>query len=187
MGGKRTGETPAIRPRGPQVAGPLTGAAAAGPPILARIIGPQVAQNNAAFEKSRETASGIVGTVASIISNIFYPGSGAITGPLANMTLRQQYNTFGGRPFMESSDEPWKDWASILGSGIGGYAGGAAGGAVGGAVGGTAGASAGSSVGSLAGRIGGGYAGGLVRQAVHGPARSTPYWQNPYVRYALYR
>ena len=137
MGGKKqggAGARPGMGPPGPAVAGPRT--ASAGPQILAKILGPQEALNNASFDQTRETAANAVGTVASIVSNIFYPGTGGLAGMAANRTVREQMNTFGGRPFFESTEEPTKDWASLLIGTVAGYAGGAAGGALGGVVGG---------------------------------------------------
>lgn len=120
MGGKTQGQSgPVIRPRGPTVSN-----VSAGPPILNKIIGPQVMQNAEAFDKQRDTTSKIVGAVAGVIMNAFYPGTGGVASAASESIVRQQYNTLGDRPFFESSEEPWKDWPSLLIGTVAGYGGG---------------------------------------------------------------
>lgn len=189
MGGKKQGAAtgPGAGPRGPAVAGPRLNAT--GPPILAKILGPQEALNNASFDKTRNDTANIVGTVASIVSNIFYPGTGGFAGMAANRTVREQFNTFGGRPFFESTEEPTKDWASLLLGTVGSYAGGAAGSAVGGYVGGAGSAAAkvGAGVGGYVGGQAGGYTGGLVKRSLYGGTLPpSQYRRDPYKRTYIY-
>lgn len=221
MGGKRTASpTPggvAAGPRGPSVAGPSTGAAAGSAiPLLARILGPKQAAADSAFEQERAMTSDIVGNVAGGIMNFFFPGSGGIASAVSNRIVREQYNTFGGRPFFESANEPLEDWPSILigtvaggaGSLLGGAAGGAASGGdvaaqagytsadaatgaadVGAGVGGLT--SAGTQIGAeIGGRIGaraGGYAGQQVKRALYGDTgRRSQYKYDPYQRRYVY-
>ena len=184
MGGKQPNASQSIvrtptGPAGPRVAGPVGGA------ILSRILGPGAARAASNFEQTRETAANTVGTVASIISNLFYPGTGAFASIAANRTVREQLNTMEGRPFFESTDEPLKDWPAILGSLVGSYGLGAVGNAAGGAVGGTTGAAAGSAAGSFVGSKAGSIGGGAIRRELYG-AKPSRYAPNPYARPVVY-
>lgn len=186
MGGKQQGgggSAPTIRPRGPAVSGPTN--VSAGPPILARVLGPQIAANNANFDQTRETTANTVGTIAGIVSNLFYPGTGAFASVAANRTVREQFNTFGGRPYFESTEEPLKDWPSILASLAGSYVGSAAGGAAGGAAG-TAGQTAGATAGGYIGSQAGGYAGAQAKRAIYGGGQRSRYYNGPYERSYIY-
>lgn len=166
-------------------------------------------QNAQAFDRQRDTTAGIVGTVAGAIANAFYPGTGGVTSALAESTVRSQYNTFGDRPFFESTEKPWQNWPSLVigtvaggaGSLLGGAAGGAAssvpttagytGSAAGAGFSGAADVAAGTGgltsnlsavlagLGSRLGTAGGNYAGGLVRRQLYGGGTSV-YRRNPY-------
>lgn len=155
--------------KAPQAGTPTTSSRVAGPPVLQKNLGPRIAGMRQSQDQFRDTAANVVGSVANIVSNIFVPGTGGLAQIAANRTVREQVNLINGRPVLESTEEPLKDWPTIVGGTVGGYAGGAAGQAAGGAVAGATGSQVGGAVGSQVGGYAGAYGGQRLKAALYGP------------------